>query len=96
MTTPPGLVASVLRPEDARASYVLARLARPGLRLETWQRALARSIILGVRNPAGCFVALLSCRRGRLSPLAPPALGCRMEGVLAAASEALREARPPA
>lgn len=96
MSTAPCLVAAVLGPEDARASYVLARLARPGLRLEAWQRALGRSVILGVRNRAGCFVALLSCRRGRLSPIAPPALGCRMDGVLAAAAEALRQARPDA
>lgn len=66
-------VAHRLQPHDARSSFVLARLARPGLSLRDWTRAIrqgarqsAAPAIVGVRNQAGCFVALLCCSGGDL------------------------------
>lgn len=93
MNATPCLVAAILVPEDAAPSYPLARLARPRLRLADWRRTVRRAAIVGVRNPAGCFVALLACRGGRLTPIAAPALACRMERVMEAAAKALAAAR---
>ena len=79
MNATPCLVAAILVPEDAAPSYPLARLARPRLRLADWRRTVRRAAIVGVRNPAGCFVALLACRMERVMEAAAKALTAARE-----------------
>ncbi|MCC7281207.1 MAG: hypothetical protein IT556_02415 [Acetobacteraceae bacterium] len=75
------LVARILEPDDARASFVLARLGQPELDLVTWRqtiRAAGReapeSAIIGVSNLAGCFLALLRCSDGQVSVIVASAV----------------------
>lgn len=71
------LRAQVLGVDDARISYVLARLSQPALTLTAWTRMLKRTskvgsstLLLGVFNPTGCVVALVAAAAGELTPIA--------------------------
>ncbi len=71
------LRARVLGVDDARISYVLARLSQPSLTLTAWTRMLKRTskagsktLLLGVFNPTGCVVALVAAAAGKFTPIA--------------------------
>jgi hypothetical protein len=56
----------VLWPPDARLTYPLAALGRPGLTLDEWRKTLTKKssrdqskLLIGISNAAGCIIAVL-------------------------------------
>jgi len=95
------LVARMLGPGDARASFVLAQLAEPGLDLAAWTRMIRKatrhapsSAIIGVCNQAGCFLALLRLSGGQFSVMVASAIvaGTEHELICVARAVATRSA----
>jgi hypothetical protein len=63
---PTGYAARILWPPDARMTYPLASLTRPGLTLQNWRKTMRRKaapdhsrLLIGISNAAGCVVAVL-------------------------------------
>jgi hypothetical protein len=89
----------MLGPDDARASFVLAQLAQPGLDLAAWTRTIRNAMrhapscaIIGVCNQAGCFLALLRLSGGQVNVMVASAIvaGTERELICVARTVAIR------